>query len=228
QLKTAATVKGVTLASGDLSALVQILAATAPDASTTKKGLIEIATEAEAKALASTLLAITPATLGAVLADFQSGIPGATFAELDAATSDQGPAICTDMGGYLYPWVETAYFSGYRNPLCGNMPDTFSATPRAWELALTGGVASETDPKHKRVIAWFREQGLVVPALDWAKGWGMIADLGDGDWKLPDLQDVFNRYAGTDADTANARSVGTYQADALQNITGSFDGNGSI
>src|SRR5690606_33089793 len=155
-------------------------------------------------------------------------IPGATFAEVDALVADQGPIIVTDMGCMPWVWTETAYFEGYRNPLCGNMPDTFSATPRAWELALTGGVASETDPKHKRVIAWFREQGLVVPALDWAKGWGMIADLGDGDWKLPDLQDVFNRYAGTDADTANARSVGTYQADALQNITGSFDGNGSI
>src|SRR5690606_26355043 len=126
QLKTAATAKGVTLAAEDLSALVQILAATAPDASTTKKGLIEIATEAEAKALASTLLAITPATLAAVLAEFRSGIPGMTFAEVDALTADEGPIIVTDMGCMPWVWTETAYFEGYRNPLCGNMPDTFS------------------------------------------------------------------------------------------------------
>ncbi|MGB3705184.1 MAG: hypothetical protein WA983_07705 [Castellaniella sp.] len=216
QLKLAATAKGVTLAAGDLSALVQILAATAPDASTTKKGLIEIATEAEAKALASALLAITPATLGAVLADFRSGIPGATFAELDSATADQGPAICTDMGGYLYVWTTSAYFEGYRSVLCGEIPSHFAPTPRAWEMSATGGVWSMSDPKQKRLIALFRERGQVVAAVDWAKGWGRIADLGGGDWKAPDLQDVFLRMAGTDADTANARLVGTRQADQIR------------
>ncbi|HWK70049.1 MAG TPA: hypothetical protein VNS29_04325 [Burkholderiaceae bacterium] len=109
QLKAAATANGVTLAAGDLSALVQILAATAPDASSTKKGLIEIATATEAKALTSTLLAITPATLAAVLADFRSGIPGATFAEVDALTEDQGPIIVTDHGGAVYVWGGTKY-----------------------------------------------------------------------------------------------------------------------
>ncbi|WP_368641780.1 hypothetical protein ABRZ08_13245 [Castellaniella ginsengisoli] len=216
QLKTAATAKGVTLAAEDLSALVQILAATAPDASSTKKGLIEIATEAEAKALASTLLAITPATLAAVLADFQSGIPGATFAELDAATADQGPAICTDMGCMPWVWTNTAYFTGYRNPLCATIPQHFAATARAWEMPVTGGVWSESDPKQRRLIAWFREQGLTVASGSWAKGWGRIADLGGGDWKAPDLQDVFLRMAGTDADTANPRPPGSYQADAAR------------
>jgi hypothetical protein len=46
---------------------------TVPAASTTTKGLIEIATATEAKALASALLAITPATLGSVL---EERIPG--------------------------------------------------------------------------------------------------------------------------------------------------------
>jgi len=222
QLKAAATAKGVTLAAGDLSALVQILAATAPNASTTKNGLIEIATEAEAKALASALLAVTPATLGAVLADFQSGIPGATFAEVDALVADQGPIIVTDMGCMPWVWTNTAYFTGYRNPLCATIPQHFAATARAWEMPVTGGVWSESDPKQRRLIAWFREQGLTVASGSWAKGWGRIADLGGGDWKAPDLQDIFLRMAGTDADTANAATVGFYQSDALQNITASI------
>jgi hypothetical protein len=33
-----------------------------------------------------------------------SGIPGATFAEIDALTEDQGPIICTDQDGILYAW----------------------------------------------------------------------------------------------------------------------------
>lgn len=231
QLKSAAAAKGVTLAVGDLSALVQILAATAPDASTTKKGLIEIATEAEAKALASALLAVTPATLGAVLADFQSGIPGATFAEVDALVADQGPIIVTDMGCMPWVWTNTAYFTGYRNPLCATIPQHFAATARAWEMPVTGGVWSESDPKQRRLIAWFREQGLTVASGSWAKGWGRIADLGGGDWKAPDLQDVFLRMAGTDADTANAAGAGVGKLNTLKahdHLTWSSSTYGSV
>src|SRR5690606_20623056 len=39
-----------------------------------------------------------------VEANIPTGIPGATFAQIDALTSDQGPIICTDQGGTLYAW----------------------------------------------------------------------------------------------------------------------------
>ncbi len=164
----------------------------------------------------------TPASIGvswlpyAGIALKKGIIPGATFAELDAATADQGPAICTDMGGYLYKWVETAYFSGYRNVRIGELPDSFATINNAWWMAATGGVWNEADPKHRRLIAWFREQGQVVAAIDWAPRWGRIADLGGGDWKAADLQNVFKRYAGTDADTANAVGVGVYKGDTIR------------
>ncbi|WP_368648608.1 hypothetical protein ABRZ03_02275 [Castellaniella ginsengisoli] len=145
-----------------------------------------------------------------------NAIPGATFAEVDALAADQGPIIVTDMGGMLWTWVSTAYFTGYRNPLCATIPQHFAATARAWEMPVTGGVWSESDPKQRRLIAWFREQGLTVASGSWAKGWGRIADLGGGDWKAPDLQDVFFRMAGTDADTANPRVPGSYQSAAAR------------
>lgn len=145
-----------------------------------------------------------------------NAIPGATFAELDAATADQGPAICLDMGGYLYVWTTSAYFEGYRSVLCGEIPPHFAPTPRAWEMSATGGVWSDADPKQKRLIALFRERGQVVTAGAWAKGWGRIADLGGGDWKAPDLQDVFLRMAGTDADTANPAPTGAYKGDTIK------------
>ncbi|MGS1116034.1 hypothetical protein [Castellaniella sp. UC4442_H9] len=147
----------------------------------------------------------------------------AAFAELDAMASDQGPIICTDMGGYLYKWTTSPYFTGYRNVRCGNIPTTFAASPRAWEASLTGGVWSMADPKQKRLIAWFQEQGKTVPSANWIKGQGMIADLGSGNWKAPDEQDMFWRVAGTDADTANARLAGAHQNDALQNVVGTLN-----
>lgn len=149
-------------------------------------------------------------------------ISGATFTELDALTADAGPIIATDMAGQLYVWSTSAYFTGYRNPLCGMIPQHFAPTPRAWEMPVTGGVWSDSDPKQKRLIALFREYGHAVAIGDWLPGWERIADLGGGNWKAPDLQNVFLRVAGTDADTANPRGPGVYQSDTIQNITGSF------
>jgi len=145
-----------------------------------------------------------------------NGVPYMNFSQIDALASDQGPIICTDMGGYLYKWTTSPYFTGYRNVRCGNLPETFAAAPRAWELATIGGVWSMSDPKQKRLIAWFQEQGLVVPSGSWLAGQGMIADLGSGNWKGIDLQNMFMRKAGTDADTANAAPAGTYKGDTLK------------
>lgn len=146
--------------------------------------------------------------------------PSATFAELDAATSDQGPIRCIDMADSLYVWVSNQYFTGYRNVLCGEIPRNFAPTPRPWELEVIGGVWDEADPKERRVISLFRERGHVVDIADWIKGAGRIASLGNGQWKACDLQDMFFRIAGTDADTANAAPPGFYQQDALQRIVG--------
>lgn len=151
----------------------------------------------------------------AAKSDISGLLPGATFAEVDALTEDQGPIIVTDMAGDLYVWTESAYFTGYRNPRSGLWYGGANDTPEAWELLATGGVWSESDPKHARVIARYREWGRTVAAGAWTKGWNHIADLGGGDWKAADLSDVFQRMSGTDADTANPRLVGSWQRGSL-------------
>lgn len=148
----------------------------------------------------------------------RSGV--ATFAEIDALTQDEGPIFCSDMAGDMYVWVSTSYFTGYRNPRSGLWYGGASDAPEAWELLANGGTWSTSNPKHARVIARYREWGRTVASGSWTKGWNHIADLGGGNWKAPDLRDVFQRMSGTDADTANARPVGEHQTDAQQNITG--------
>src|SRR5690554_2043339 len=187
-----------------------------PKASTTEEGVIRIATEAQAKALQSELLAITPATLGAVLGTLVQGIPGATFSEVAALTADEGPIIVHDMCGTAWTFVETPYFTGYRSKYCGMWMDGWTPTPLPFQIEATGGTWSESNEKERRVIARYRESGLVVPAAQWIKGQNMIADIGGGAWKAPDLQDMFKRMTGTDVDTANAALLATTKEDTYK------------
>jgi hypothetical protein len=200
----------------DHAQLLAALRVLFPGATQAKVGVSRFATVGEAKLFESASLGISPATLGAVLGSLTSGIPGATFAELSALTEDVGPLICTDMAGDLYTWTDTAFFTGYRNPRSGLWYGGASDTPEAWELPARGGVWLESDPKHKRVIARYREWGRVKAVADWAAKWNFIADLGGGEWKAPDLRDVFQRMDGTDADTANARTAGAYKSASLK------------
>lgn len=47
--------------------------------------------------------------VGAAYKPLISGIPGATFAEVDALVADEGPIIVTDHGGAVYAWNGTKY-----------------------------------------------------------------------------------------------------------------------
>lgn len=149
--------------------------------------------------------------------DSSRHLPAYTFSEVESLTEDIGPIIVSDMAGKVWTWTESEYFVGYRNPLCGEIPQTFAPIPRYWELPVVGAVWSESDPREKRLIALFREYGYVVPIGSWVKGAVRIADLGDGDWKSPDLQDQFFRMGGTDADTGNERVIGTMQTHKFKN-----------
>lgn len=157
-----------------------------------------------------------------ILDGYSSDLPRIrTFAQATALTENIGPIIVIGMDG-IWEWVQTAHFTGYRHPYCGMWMDGWTPTPLPFQIPATGGTWRESDEKERRVIARYRESGLVVPSANWIKGQNMISDLGGGNWKAPDLQDMFKRMTGTDVDTANARVLGSHQMDALQNITGSI------
>ncbi|MCH4577954.1 hypothetical protein L7A46_33930, partial [Achromobacter xylosoxidans] len=55
------------------------------------------------------------------------------------------------------------------------------------------------------------------------RGAHWFSDYSATQFRVPDLRDMFRRFTGTDLDTANARALGSRQADAMQRITASFD-----
>lgn len=187
-----------------------------PDTSQTQKGVIQQATEGQAKALSDMSLGISPGTLGAVLTAYGLDLPKIkTYAEAIALTEDIGPIIVVGMDG-VWEWSTSAYFTGYRHPRCGHWEDGWTPTPLAFQIEAHGGVWSEADPKEKRVIARFRESGLITPIGSWIAGEGKIADMGGGNWRGVDYRNMHKRAAGVDADTANARALGIKQLDALK------------
>jgi len=69
-----------------------------------------------------------------------------------------------------------------------------------------------------------QENGLVLTQANWTANIGghYFVDVSTSTFRVPDLRNMFRRYTGADADTANARSLGNRQLDALQHITGNI------
>jgi len=91
QFKAAADSKGITLAAADLEGLLKILNAATPDATEAIKGLIEIATEAEAQALSDDSRALSPKKLNDA---FKGG-----------NQNSSGPGYQRLPGGLIIQWV---------------------------------------------------------------------------------------------------------------------------
>ncbi len=125
-----------------------------------------------------------------------------------------GPVIYVEDQMTLMHWVSTAFFTGYRSPFSGKLEFGWTPTPLPWQVEAIGNTLNETD--HGGVIARFRESGLTVALGSWVAGEYKIADMGGGEWKAPDMRDMFLRFTGTDADTANARILGSKQGDAFK------------
>jgi hypothetical protein len=66
-----------------------------------------------------------------------NAIPGATFAEVDALTADQGPIIVTDHGGAVYIWDGSKYA-----PLIAS--ETYAGAMKIATAALAQGFADDT------------------------------------------------------------------------------------
>ncbi len=127
---------------------------------------------------------------------------------------DQGPIIVAECSE-VWVWVTSAYFMGYRSPLCGRPLDGHTASPLPSEVDAIGGLLSKVG--YARLWGYAQEQGLVKTEAVWQanRGAHWFTDYSATQFRVPDLRDMFRRFTGTDADTANARGIGSAQPHAL-------------
>ena len=130
-------------------------------------------------------------------------------------TQDVGPIIVSECAE-VWTWVSGQYFAGYRSPLCGRPLDGHTTLPLASEVDAIGGLLSKTD--YAALWGYAQEQGLVKTEAVWSanRGSHWFSDYSATQFRVPDLRDMFRRFTGTDADTANARAMASRQGDALR------------
>ena len=151
----------------------------------------------------------------------QQGAGVLAFSLTDLPTTNIGPIVVKEVME-VWGWSSSAYFTGYRSPLCGRPLDGHTASPLPSEVDATGGVLSKT--AYAGLWGYARENNLVVLQANWTANIGAhyFVDVDANSFRVPDLRNMFRRYTGTDVDTANARALGSRQLDALQNITGTW------
>ncbi|CAE35583.1 hypothetical protein AZ22_3648 [Bordetella bronchiseptica 980-2] len=121
-------------------------------------------------------------------------------------------------------WVETTYFTGYRSPLCGRPVDGHTQVPLVREVDAVGGLLSKV--AYAGLWGYAREENLVVSQAAWTASIGAhhFVDVSETQFRVPDLRNMFRRYTGTDADTANARVLGGRQADQVKSHRHALNG----
>jgi len=129
-------------------------------------------------------------------------------------TTNVGPIIVAE-ASEVWVWVSNAYFTGYRSPLCGRPVDGHTLIPLSNEIDAVGGLLSKS--AYAGLWGYAQENGLVVEQTDWSENLGAhwFVDVSDTQFRVPDLRNQFRRFTGTDADTTNARTLGTQQGDAV-------------
>ncbi|MCI3205834.1 MULTISPECIES: phage tail protein [Pandoraea] len=131
----------------------------------------------------------------------------------DLPKKNVGPITVAECGE-IWIWSQSGFFTGYRSPLCGRPVDGHTLIPLPSEIDAVGGTLSKS--AYASLWAYAQENALVVPSASWAAGTHRFVDLGGDNFRAPDLRNQFRRYTGTDADTANARTLGSGQVDQLR------------
>lgn len=129
-------------------------------------------------------------------------------------TTNVGPVLVSD-AEEIWTWKTSQYFSGYRSKWSGAVTPGITAAPRVFEVDGVGGNLSKAAYAGMWGVA--QEEGLVVALASWTAGTHFFADNGDGTFRTPDLRNQFQRFTGTNADTANARVIGSAQIGAFEN-----------
>ena len=112
-------------------------------------------------------------------------------------------------------WVETSFFVGYRGPYCGRPAFGHTSVPLPREVDAVGGLLPKAE--YAGLWGYAQEENLVYSDAVWSANIGShwFADVSGTHFRVPDLRNQFLRFTGTDADTANARLLGTYQSPSL-------------
>lgn len=135
---------------------------------------------------------------------------------LNLPTTDVGPIIVKECSE-VWTWASTSFFTGYRSPLCGRPLDGHTATPLASEVDAVGSLLPKAGA-YGALWGYAQEQGLVRTEAVWQanRGAHWFSDFSAAQFRAPDLRDMFRRFTGTDLDTANARVIGSRQADQFR------------
>ncbi|MCX5462792.1 hypothetical protein [Alcaligenes parafaecalis] len=126
-------------------------------------------------------------------------------------TTDSGPVIYVIDRQQILHWQTIGSFKGYASPDVGRFVWGTSMSARADEVDAIGQVVAPTNTRYKALVAWAEANGHIVAPADWKKGAFVFSKVSSSSFRLPDLRDQFIRATGTDADTANARLLGSTQ-----------------
>ncbi|MCW5299264.1 phage tail protein [Herbaspirillum lusitanum] len=130
---------------------------------------------------------------------------------------DVGPILVKELCE-VWRWSASAYYTGYRSPLCGRRISGHTVAPLASEIDAVGGVLSKT--AYAALWGYAQENGLVVTQAVWTANIGAhwFVDVDAATFRAPDLRNTFPREAAgaPDADTATARALGSFKADSLK------------
>lgn len=89
----------------------------------------------------------------------------------------------------------------------------------ASEIDAIGGVLNKV--AYAGLWGYAQENSLVMTQANWTTNIGghYFVDVDANTFRVPDLRNMFRRYTGTDADTANARTLGSRKLDTFKSHT---------
>ncbi|AYN21581.1 hypothetical protein [Alcaligenes aquatilis] len=133
-----------------------------------------------------------------------------------APATNVGPLVYVIDRQQILHWQTVGTFTGYVSPDVGRFVWGTSVTARPDEVDLIGQTVDRTNARFRALIAWAEVNGHMIASGAWAAGTFKFSVISGNNVRLPDLRNQFIRATGTDADTANARALGSVQSDALR------------
>ncbi|TRM51179.1 hypothetical protein YH64_020185 [Achromobacter sp. LC458] len=152
------------------------------------------------------------ARVNGLQAALDTRIPAVSLANLP--TTNIGPVLVAEVAE-VWIWVSTSFYTGYRSPLCGRPLDGHTVAPLPNEVDAVGGILQKS--AYAALWGYAQENGLVLTQANWEarRGGHYFVNIDATTFRVPDLRDMFRRFTGTDADTANARTLGSRQGHAF-------------